>query len=71
MRGETWAAKGDIPRARLASAEQQIMSDRPRDALSNAEAAERGLPYGSPDWIRAQDVVLQARAELERTRDRR
>ena len=69
--GIVYGARGDIPRARLASAEQQIMSGRPREALQNAEAAERGLPRGSADWIRAQDVALQARAELERTRDRR
>jgi predicted Zn-dependent protease len=69
--GVVYGAQGDIPRAQLASAEQQIMSGRPREALHNAEAAERGLPSGSADWIRAQDVALQARAELERTRDRR
>jgi predicted Zn-dependent protease len=68
--GIVYGARGDIPRARLASAEQQIMSGRPREALYNAESAESGLPTGSPDWIRAQDVALQARAELERTRDR-
>ena len=68
--GMVYAAQGDIPRARLASAEQQIMSARPREALQNAEAAERSLPTGTPDWIRAQDVAMQARAELERERDR-
>lgn len=68
--GMVYGAQGDIPRARLASAEQQIMTGRPREALQNAEAAERTLPAGSPDWIRAQDVALQARAELERDRDR-
>jgi predicted Zn-dependent protease len=68
--GIVYGARGDIPRAQLASAEQQIMSGRPREALLNAESAERALPSGSPDWIRAQDVALQARAELERTRDR-
>lgn len=68
--GIVYGAQGDIPRAQLASAEQQIMSDRPREALQNAEAAERSLPAGTPDWIRAQDVALQARAELERTRER-
>lgn len=68
--GVVYGSRGDIPRARLASAEQQIMSGRPREALQNAEAAERSLPTGSADWIRAQDVALQARAELERSRDR-
>jgi predicted Zn-dependent protease len=51
--GVVYGARGDIPRAQLASAEQQIMSGLPREALHNAESAERGLPSGSPDWIRA------------------
>lgn len=69
--GVVYAARGDIPRARLASAEQQVMSRRYPEALRNAQAAEANLPFGSPDWIRAQDIALQARAELERVRDRR
>lgn len=69
--GVVYAARGDIPRARLASAEQQVMSRRYPEALRNAQAAEAGLPIGSADWIRAQDVALQARTELERIRDSR
>ena len=68
--GIVYGTRGDLPRAQLASAEQQIMSGRPREALRNAQAAERSLPHGSNDWIRAGDVALQARAELERERDR-
>ena len=69
--GVVYAARGDIPRARLASAEQQVMNRRYPEALQNAQAAEAYLPYGSADWIRAQDIALQARAELERVRDQR
>lgn len=69
--GVVYAERGDMPRARLASAEQQVMSGRYPEALRNAQAAEAGLPIGSPDWIRAQDISLQARAELERIRDSR
>ncbi len=69
--GVVYAARGDIPRARLASAEQQVMSRRYPEALRNAQAAEAGLPYGTPDWIRAQDISLQARSALERLRDSR
>ncbi|WP_137680539.1 M48 family metalloprotease [Aurantiacibacter suaedae] len=68
--GVVYGKRGDIPRARLASAEQQIMSGQPQLALSSAEAAEARLPTGSPDWLRAQDIALQARAQLERARDR-
>ena len=69
--GVVYAARGDIPRARLASAEQQVMSRRYPEALRSAQAAEAGLPVGSPDWIRAQDISLEARAALERIRDSR
>ena len=69
--GVVYAERGDIPRARLASAEQQVMSRQYPAALSSATEAEAGLPRGSPDWIRAQDIALQARAELEALRDRR
>jgi predicted Zn-dependent protease len=69
--GVVYAASGDIPRARLASAEQLVMNRRYPEALQNAQAAEASLPYGSPDWLRAQDVALEARAQMERMRDRR
>ncbi|UAB78414.1 M48 family metalloprotease [Erythrobacter sp. SCSIO 43205] len=69
--GVVYARQGDIPRAKLASAEQQVMRRNYPEALRNATDAEAGLPVGSPDWIRAQDVALQARAELERLRDER
>lgn len=64
--GLVYGQRGDIPRARLASAEQMIMAGQPAQALVNAQAAEYSLPTGSTDWIRAQDVALQARAQLER-----
>jgi predicted Zn-dependent protease len=69
--GVVYEARGDIPRARLASAEQQVMNRLYPQALANAQAAEPYLPYGSPDWIRAQDVALEAREQLERVRERR
>ncbi|WP_209349009.1 M48 family metalloprotease [Pontixanthobacter sp. CEM42] len=69
--GVVYAANGDMPRARLASAEQQVMSRQYGLAIRSAQFAEAGLPVGSPDWIRAQDIGLQARAELERLQDRR
>ena len=69
--GVIYAANGDMPRARLASAEQQVLSGRMEDALASAQAAELGLPEGTPDWLRAQDIEFQARAEVERTRKRK
>jgi hypothetical protein len=31
----------------------------------------QGLPEGSADWIRAQDIALVSRAEVERERKKR
>ncbi|RKF22331.1 peptidase M48 [Altericroceibacterium spongiae] len=69
--GTVYAAKGDMPRAHLASAERLVMTNQPTAALQNAKAAELGLPDGSADWIRAQDVEMEARSILERQRNRK
>jgi len=69
--GLVYGAKGDIARANLASAEQQIMTDSPAQALRSAMTAQAGLPKDSPDWIQAQDISMQARAQLERKKDRK
>ncbi len=66
--GVVYAANGDMPRARLASAEQQVMELEMPQALRSAEAAEADLPKGSPDWLRAQDIGMQARAAIESQR---
>lgn len=69
--GVIYAANGDMPRARLASAEQQVLSGRMAEALNSAMTAETGLPTGSPDWLRAQDIAMQAKAAIERTKKRK
>ena len=69
--GVVYEARGDTPRARLASAEQQAMNRQMRLAFASASAAEAGLPKGSPDWLRAQDIAFQARAAIEDQRKRR
>ena len=68
--GVVYEARGDTPRARLASAEQQVMSRRYELALRSAQAAEAGLPTGTPDWLRAQDIAMEARALLEQQCER-
>jgi predicted Zn-dependent protease len=67
--GLVFGAKGDIPRASLASAEQQIMTDNAAQALRSATTAMAGLQKDSPDWIQAQDISMQARTQLERKKD--
>jgi len=69
--GVIYAANGDLPRARLASAEQQVMSGRMGEALQSAAAAEAALPKGSPDWLRAQDIAMEAKAAIERRKKRK
>jgi predicted Zn-dependent protease len=66
-----YAAQGDMPRARLASAEQQVMSGQHVEALRSAQAATAGLPENTPDWLRAQDIVFEARGALERDKKRK
>jgi predicted Zn-dependent protease len=69
--GVVYAANGDMPRARLASAEQQAMSGNMTMALNSAQVAEDGLPKGSPDWLRAQDIAFEARAAIERNKKKK
>ena len=66
-----YGQKGDIPRARLASAEQQVLQLNFGAALVSAEAAEAALPKGSADWLRAQDIAMQSRAVIEQSGKRR
>lgn len=69
--GVVYESRGDTPRAKLASAEQQAMNRQMQLAYASASAAEAGLPKGSPDWLRAQDIAFQARAAIEAERKRR
>ena len=61
---------GDEARAAMATAERYSLTGEPGLALMSAEAAMGGLPSNSPDWLRAQDIALVARARLEEERRR-
>ena len=69
--GVIYGQRGDMARARLASAEQQVLELKFSQALNSAETAGAGLPQGSPDWLRAQDIAMQARAAIEQQKKRR
>lgn len=69
--GVIYGMRGDIPRAQLASAEQQSLQLSYPQALRSAEMAQNGLPRGSADWIRAGDIAMAARAAIEQRRKRR
>jgi len=69
--GIVYEANGDTPRARLASAEQESMQLETVEALRNAEAAALTLKQGTPDWLRAQDIAMEARSLMARSKKRK
>jgi predicted Zn-dependent protease len=48
---------GDEPRAKLHLAEEALLQGKKDYAKSQAETAKKGLKTGSPDWIRADDIL--------------
>lgn len=63
--GMVYERKGDSARAALATAERSSMIGDMGLALPAAQTAMAGLPQGSPDWIRAQDILLAAQAMMQ------
>jgi predicted Zn-dependent protease len=66
--GMIYSAKGDLPRAALATAERYSLEGQPKLALASAERALRGIPKGTPDFLRAQDIAMVSRTEVEKDR---
>ena len=56
--------EGDQARALLATAERNNLEGNPKYALANAQMAMKGIPPGTPDFLRAQDIAMVSRAEL-------
>lgn len=56
--------EGDQARASLATAERSNLENNPKMALASAQMAMRGIPPGTPDYLRAQDIAMVSRAEL-------
>jgi len=68
--GIVYDREGDSARAALATAERYNLIGQPQLALANAERAMLGIPVGTPDWLRAQDIAMVSRSEVERRRRR-
>jgi predicted Zn-dependent protease len=66
--GMIYSAKGDLPRAALATAERYSLEGNPKLALSSAEMALRGIPQGTPDYLRAQDIAMVSKAAVDKDR---
>ncbi|MFM9977056.1 MAG: M48 family metalloprotease [Sphingomonadaceae bacterium] len=62
--GVIYAHEGDAARASLATAERFSLQGESRPALANAQRAAAGLPQGSSDWLRAQDIVAVSKVDI-------
>ena len=63
--GVIYDRRGDKPRAALAAAERFSLEGNAMGAMMNARLARAGLPAGTPDFIRADDIMLVAGDALE------
>ena len=64
--GMIYSQEGDPARAALATAERNNLEGNPKLALASAEMAMRGIPAGSPDYLRAQDIAMVSKIELKK-----
>ncbi|MEO6256693.1 MAG: M48 family metalloprotease [Sphingomicrobium sp.] len=64
--GVIYDREGDEPRAALATAERSNLEGEPKQALASAELALKGIPQGTPDYLRAQDIAMVSRTELKK-----
>jgi predicted Zn-dependent protease len=62
--GIIYDQEGDTGRAALATAERSNLENNPKLAYASAQMAMKGIPAGTPDYIRAQDIAMVSRAEL-------
>ncbi len=63
--GTAYEASGDEARAALATAERASMTGDSRTAAQRAAFAMANIPTNTPDWIRAQDIAMTARNDIE------
>ena len=64
--GIIYDREGDPARASLASAERYSLEGEPMMAMTKARIALAGIAPGSPDCLRAQDIAMASKAQLER-----
>jgi predicted Zn-dependent protease len=69
--GVVYSREGDQARAALATAERYNLTGQNRLALASAEMAMRGIPQGTPDYLRAQDIAMVSRTAAEQEKKRR
>ena len=69
--GIVYDREGDQPRAALATAERNNLQGNNKLALSSARMAMAGLPQGTPDYLRAQDIAMVSENALKKDKRRR
>lgn len=62
--GVIYDREGDTARAALATAERYDLEGDPKRAAMNARVALKGLPPGTTDWLRADDIAQVAQNDL-------
>jgi predicted Zn-dependent protease len=60
-----YGRNGDLGMASLALAEASAAANESQEARQHAARAQELLPTGSPSWLRAQDILLEAEREEE------
>lgn len=63
--GIVYDHKGDTARAALATAERYNLEGQAGPAYVNAKIAMAGIPRGSPDWVRAQDIFMVSEPDVK------
>ncbi|MCU0890587.1 MAG: M48 family metalloprotease [Sandarakinorhabdus sp.] len=69
--GVIYDRRGDKPRAALAAAERFSLEGNAMGAMMNARLARAALPAGSPDFIRADDIMMVAGDALEQQKKKK
>jgi predicted Zn-dependent protease len=69
--GIVYDHEGDQGRAALAPAERYNLEGAPQLAMVNAQMALQAIPSGTPDFLRAQDIALVSKAELDKDKKHR
>jgi predicted Zn-dependent protease len=69
--GIVYDQEGDSARAALATAERSNLQGENKLALSSAKMAMAGLPAGTPDYLRAQDIALVSEEAVKKDKKKR
>jgi predicted Zn-dependent protease len=69
--GIVYDREGDGGRAALATAERYNLEGQPKLALAHAEQALRSVPGGTSDWLRAQDIAMVSRTEVDKNKKKK